>query len=174
MEQRIRLLMQKKDTNNEVNKMTAGVVKQATLSMKGHKMDVSQGFSSDAFLKAPDELFSLLTIVFWDWMKHGTVTKSVLACALIPLLKGNKNPGNTDNYRAIASSSLVLKIFEKCILLIWGDAFNSDSLQFGFKRNCSTNTASWLAHETLQHYLRQGSKPIACAVVKLLTWLSSR
>ena len=107
-EVRIRLLLQKEDTRNEVNKMTAEVVKQATLSMKGHKIDVSQGFSSDAFLKAPDELFSLLAIVFRDWMNHGTVTKSVLACALIPLLKGNKNPGNTDNYRAIASSSLLL------------------------------------------------------------------
>ena len=41
VEQRIRLLMQKEDTKNEVNKMTAEVVKQATLSMKGHKIDVS-------------------------------------------------------------------------------------------------------------------------------------
>ena len=101
-------------------------------------------------------------MVFQDWMIHGTVTKSILACALIPLLKGNKNPDDTDSYRAIASSSIILKIFEKCILLVWGDSFHSDSLQFGFKRRCSTGTASWLANEVFQHYLRQGSKPIAC------------
>ena len=164
VEQRIQKLLLEEDNIKEVNKLTADVVKKATMTMKSHKMDVSQGFSSDAFLKAPDELFGLLACVFQDWLRHGSVTKTVLACALIPLLKGTKNPDNTDNYRAIASSSLVLKIFEKCILLTWGEAFTSDSLQFGFKRNCSTNTASWLANEVLQHYLRKGSKPIACVL----------
>ena len=134
------------------------------MSMKSHKMDVSQGLSSDAFLQAPNTLFSLLSMVFKDWMTHGAITKSVLACALIPLLKGNKNLEETDSYRAIASSTIILKIFEKCILLVWGDSFLSDSLQFGFKRKCRTGTASWLANEVFQHYLRQGSRPIACVL----------
>ena len=101
VEQRIRTLILNEDSNKEVDKLTADVVKQATMTIKGHKMDVSQGFSLDAFLEAPDELFSLLACVFQDWMRHGTVTKSILACALIPLLKllvkGNKNPDNTYN-----------------------------------------------------------------------------
>ena len=42
-----------------------------------------------------------------------------------------------------------------------GNKLHSDSLQFGFKRKCSTGTATWLVHEVLQHYLRQGSKPVA-------------
>ena len=37
----------------------------------------------------------------------------------------------------------------------------TDTLQFGFKRDCSTGQATWLAQEVLQHYLRQGSKPVA-------------
>ena len=38
---------------------------------------------------------------------------------------------------------------------------NSDSLQFGFKKKCSTGTATWLVQEVLRHYLHQGTKPIA-------------
>ena len=94
-------------------------------------MDVSQGFSSDAILHAPDILFSLLALVFQDWMTHGTVTPSILARAFIPLLKNSlKDPGLTDSYRAIAGSLLLLKIFERCILLVWGDKMHSDTLQF--------------------------------------------
>ena len=164
VEERISILLSKENNIAEVNKLTPDVVRKATMSLKSHKMDVSQGLSSDAFLQAPDLLFNLLSMVFKDWMTHGAITKTVIACALIPLLKGNKNPDESDSYRAIASSTIILKIFEKCILLVWGDAFHSDSLQFGFKRNCSTSTASWLANEVLQHYLRQGSRPIACVL----------
>ena len=147
---RIKELLGKEDSRREVEKVTAEVVKQAVLMTKPHKMDVSQGFSSDAMLNAPDILFELLALIFRDWLTHGTVTKSVLVCAFIPLLKGNKDPGNTSNYRAIAGSSLILKIFERCILLIWGDKLHSDSLQFGFKRKCSTDTNIFSARAAVQ------------------------
>jgi hypothetical protein len=136
-------------------------VKQAATALKPHKMDVSQGFSSDALLHGPDLLFGLLALIFRSWLLHGTVTKSVLACALIPLVKAGKDPALSGSYRAIAGSSLLLKLFERCVLLIWGDKLHSDSLQFGFKRRCSTGQATWLVQEVLRHYLHHGSKPVA-------------
>ena len=161
MQNRIRGLVQAEDSVVEVNRVTAEVVKQAACSLKPHKMDVSQGFSSDALLHGPDLLFAHLALIFRSWLLHGTVTKSVLACAFIPLVKGSKDPAQSGSYRAIAGSSLLLKLFERCILLVWGDKLHSDSLQFGFKRRCSTGQATWLVQEVLQHYLRQGSKPVA-------------
>ena len=164
VKERIQKLIHKENSKDEVKKVTAEVVKKAAMMMKPHKMDVSQGFSSDALLHAPDTLFDLLAAVFRDWLTHGTVTKSMLVCAFIPLLKGSKDPGCSDNYRAIAGSSLILKMFERCILLVWGDSLHSDSLQFGFKRRCSTSTATWLVQEVLQQYLNQGSRPVACVL----------
>ena len=102
-----------------------------------------------------------MALVFRSWLLHGTVTRSVLACAFIPLVKAGKDPALSGSYRAIAGSSLLLKLFERCILIIWGDKLHSDQLQFGFKRQCSTGQATWLVQEVLQHYLRQGSKPVA-------------
>ena len=45
-------------------------------------------------------------------------------------------------------------------MLVWGEDLSSDTLQFRFKKKCSTSTASWLIQEVLNTYLKQGSKPI--------------
>ena len=161
LKNRIRRLVQTEDSKAEIDKLTAETVKKAAGKMKAHKMDVSQGFTSDCILHAPDILFQLLALVFRDWLVHGTVTKSVLSCAFIPLIKGQKDPGKSDSYRAIASSSLLLKLFEYSVLQVWGDCLHSDTVQFGFKRGCGTSSATWLVQEVLQQYLRAGSKPIA-------------
>ena len=71
-----------------------------------------------------------------------------------------KDPASTSSYRAIAGSSLILKLFEKTILLIWGDILSSDSLQFGYKAGTSTTQCSWLVQEVVGHYLREGSHPL--------------
>ena len=71
-----------------------------------------------------------------------------------------KDPSDTGSYRAIAGSSLILKVFEKVILLLWGHLLTSDSLQFGFKANTSTSQCTWLVSEIAQHLLRTGSNPI--------------
>ena len=162
LKEKIQGLISIEDSEQEIMKVTGEIVKEAITKMKSHKMDVSQGYTSDCLLHAPDILFNQLAMVFQDWMRHGVITQSILACAFIPLLKNSlKNPGNTDSYRAIAGSSLILKCFETCILIIWGDKLNSDSLQFGFKKKCSTSSATWLVQEVLQHFLKRGSNPIA-------------
>ena len=126
--------------------------------MKPKKGDVSGGFTSDALLNAPDILFDQIAAVFRSFLTHGTVTSYLLACCFLPLLKGSKDPADTGSYRAIAGSSLILKLFEKVILLVWGHLLSSDTLQFGFKPKTSTTQCTWLVTEVVQHFLRQGSQ----------------
>ena len=71
-----------------------------------------------------------------------------------------KDPADTGSYRAIAGSSLILKLFEKVLLLVWGSLLGTDSLQFGFKPETSTTQCSWLVQEVVGHFLRGGSHPI--------------
>ena len=148
------------DSISEVDKVTGAAVKAAFCKMKPRKTDVSGGFTSDCLLHGPDNLFEQLAAVFRGWMIHGTVTSSVLACAFLPLLKTQKPEAETSSYRAIAGSSLFLKVFEKTILEIWGSLLTSDGLQFGYKKGASTTQATWLVQEVIQHYLRNGSHPI--------------
>ena len=142
------------DSMGEVQSVTGAKVKEAVGLMKPKKGDVSGGFTSDA-------LYDILAAIFRSWLTHGTVTLSLLACAFLPLVKSSlKDPADTGSYRAIAGSSLILKLFEKVILLVWGHLLHSDSLQFGFKVDTSTTQCSWLVQEVVGHYLRSGSHPI--------------
>ena len=106
---------------NEVMKIRGESVKEAAGLMKCGKGDVSGGYSSDAILNGPDVLFDQLAAVFRSWCVHGTVTPSLLACAFLPLLKSSlKNPADPASYRAITGSSIILKLFDKVVLLLWG------------------------------------------------------
>ena len=144
----------------EVAKITGSRVKEAACLMKPKKGDVSGGFTSDALLNAPDIMFDQIATVFRSFLTHGTVTSYLLACCFLPLIKGTKDPAETGSYRAIAGSSLILKLFEKVILVVWGHLLSSDTLQFGFKQKTSTSQCTWLVSEVVQHFLRQGSHPI--------------
>ena len=142
------------DSVDEVMKITGEKVKEAAGLMKKGKSDVSEGFCSDAILNGPDILFEKLACVFRSWCVHGTVTPTLLACAFLPLLKSAlKDPASTGSYRAIAGSSLVLKLFDKVVLLLWGHLLSTDSLQFGYKVGTSTTQCSWLVMEVANHFL---------------------
>ena len=129
--------------------------------MKKGKADVTGGFSSDAILNGPDVLFDKLAFIYRSWCVHGTVTPSLLACAFLPLLKSSlKDPADTGSYRAIAGSSLLLKLFDKVVLLLWGHLLSTDSLQFGYKVGTSTTQCSWLVMEVANHFIMNGTCPI--------------
>ena len=151
----------KSDSVHEVRKVTGMKVKEAMCHMKDAKSDISGGFTSDALKNAPDQLFEMIACIYRSWLIHGTVTNSVLACAFLPLLKNSlKDPASTNSYRAIAGSALLLKLFDKVVLLLWGHLLQSDSLQFGYKVGTGTTQCSWLLMEVVGHYLRAGSNPI--------------
>ena len=149
------------DFIKEVNRITAEKVKEAANLMKKGKSDVTGGYSSDAILNGPDILFEQVAAVFRSWCVHGTVTPTLLACAFLPLLKSAlKDPADPGSYRAIAGSSIVLKLFDKVVLLLWGHLLCTDSLQFGYKVGTSTTQCSWLVQEVANYFLRNGTNPI--------------
>ena len=131
--------------------------------MKPGKMDVTEGYSSDALLHGPDHLYEMLASVFRSFLTHGTVTLEILSCAFLPLFKGGlKNPEKFDSYRAIAGASQLLKLFEYVVLIIWGDLLSTDSMQFGFKAGMSTTQCTWVVNEVTNYFMRRGTAVTAC------------
>ena len=114
------------------------VVKNAARFMKKNKGDISGGFKSNALKSGPDILFWKIVDIFKGWINHGYVTKMSLAVSLLPLIKGLTNSASTDNYQLIADTSLLLKLFEKVILILWGPGIQNDDLQFGFRERTGT------------------------------------
>ena len=71
---------------------------------------------------------------------------------------------DSNNYRSIAISSLILKVFDWVIILLYGDKLNLDQLQFSYQPNISTNTCTWLAIETIDFFTRNGSEVSLCSM----------
>ena len=77
-----------------------------------------------------------------SYLKHGYAPDLLLNCALAPIVKDqNGDICDSKNYRAIAISSLILKIFDICILILFANLMASDPLQFGFEKEAPLDNA---------------------------------
>ena len=151
------LIENENDNEHEVFKITGSIVKEAACKMKAGKGVVSEGYTSDAILNAPVILYDHLAAVYRSFLVHGTVSLNLLACGFLPLLKNSlKNSSDVNSYRAIAGSSLLLKLFDQVILLLWGDLMTSD-----YKAEYSTSQCSWFVMEVATHFVRRGTACIA-------------
>ena len=124
---------------SDVNKVTPNVVKDAVNHLNNDKSDPMFSFSSDCFKNAPDSLFVHLSNIFKIFLIHGHVSLFLLLSTMVPLIKdklGNKC--SSKNYRSIAISSLLLKIFDWVVIILFSEALKLDDLQFGYQAGCST------------------------------------
>ena len=154
------------DSNrDEVLKISADIVKEAVGHLKKNKTDPIFQYTSDCLSNAPSILFEHLALVFRLWLFHGHVTETLLLSTLVPIIKDKMgNLCSSDNYRSIAISSLILKIFDWVLILLYGDKLYFDDLQFGYQEQCSTNMCTWMAIETIDHFMRNGSDVFVCVI----------
>ena len=138
-------------------------VKSAAKKLKPNKSDVTSDFTSDCIKAAPNIFFDKLELLFRTSLTHGYFSQVFLICALCPIVKdSNGDISSSKNYRGIAISSLILKIFDNCLLLLFGALLSNDVLQFGFQKKLSTVQCTWAVQETISHYLRSGSEVYCC------------
>ena len=106
-----------------------------------------------------------LTHLIRSFLIHGQVPYFLLVCTLLPLVKDNLGDiTQSDNYRAIASGSQILKLLDIIIIILEGDKFGCDQLQFGFQAKSSTSMCSWGITSVIDYYNRQGSVVYGCAM----------
>ena len=149
----------------EVSKVTPDIVKKAANKLKDNKSDPTYSFSSDCLKHGPDKLFQLLSIAIQSFLVHGHITIFLLLATLIPLIKDKLASINTSsNYRSIAISSLLLKMFDWIILTLFGETFGLDDLQFSYQAGCSTTICSWMVIETISYFMRNGSEVFTCCM----------
>ena len=149
----------------EIKEITPEVVEKATRRLKTKKSDPLLQFNSDCLINAPKVLYEKLSVVFQIFLTHCHVTDMLLMSSLVPLVKDKLgNLCSSDNYRSIAISSLILKIFDWVLIILSGDKLQLDDLQFGYQENCSTNMCTWLAVETIDHFMRNGSDVFVCVM----------
>ena len=146
-------------SHEEVDKITPKLVRTAISKLKNGKTDPVFQYSSDCLKDPPELLCEHLALVYKMFLVHGHVSSMIMVSTIIPLIKdklGDTNASN--NYRSIALSSLILKIFDWVVLLLFDKNLSTDELQFGYQEKTSTNMCTWLAVEVIDYYTRHGSE----------------
>ena len=150
---------------HDVRKVTPDIVKEAASNLRDSKSDPTFNFSSDCVKNSPDNLFSFLSTIIQAFLIHGRVTLFLLLATLVPLVKDKLATLNdSKNYRSIAMSSLILKLLDWIILLLFGVSLGVDELQFAYQPGSSTSMCTWAAVETIDYFMRIGTE------VYLLNW----
>ena len=103
----------------DVHKITPDVVEKAVSQIKSGKSDPVNTFSSDCIKRAPKRFFEYLALIFRSYLIHGHISQVLMLSTLVPLLKDKLGDHcSSSNYRSIALSSLILKIFDWVLILI--------------------------------------------------------
>ena len=148
---------------NEVERLTPSVVYQAIKCLKSCKNDNIYNFKSDAFINGIDVLTNNLTLLFQAFLIHGFVPQIILMSTLQPIIKdklGDKC--SSSNYRAIGGSSLLLKLIDNIVLILFGESFKLAEQQFGFQKSSSTTLCSWTVKETINFFLNRDTPVYTC------------
>ena len=149
----------------QVDRIDKELVAKAMKKMKTGKNDAIFDFQSDCLINGPPELLDHITNLLKLFIIHGEVPSILLLCTLLPIVKDNLGDiTSSDNYRAIASGSLLLKLFDLVILLLEREKLGCDSMQFGFQANSSTTMFTWSVNATIDHLLSNGRKVFGCAM----------
>ena len=119
----------------------------------------------ESFKFGGHRLHLYLSILFNLFLKVGYVPSAFSESAIIPLLKNrNGDITDTNNYRAIALSNSVSKVFEHLLYNFLYSEDDADMHQFGFKKKHSTTSCTYALKQAINYYRLNGSHVFACFV----------
>jgi hypothetical protein len=137
-------------------------VKSAVSRLKPHKNEGCSDLSSDHIINAGDDCFIYIACLLTAIVIHGMVPDTFQRSAIVSIPKGrHTNLSDSSNFRGIALSSIIGKIFDNIILQRYNHKLSSCELQFGFKSKSSTNMCTMVLKETITYYVQHQS-PVFC------------
>ena len=149
------------NSTNHLHSVSSIMVKDAIKKLNKGKGDVSDIFSTDSFINAPDNLCDYLALLFTSMLTHGFSCSYFNLIHFSPIIKNKRKSFNdSNNYRAIAINSSLCKIFDYVLLQYFKDIFSTNSRQFAYKPESSTTTCTFVLLETIDYYIKHGSSVI--------------
>jgi len=95
-----------------------------------------------------------LSLLFNCFIKAGYLLKPFILSLIIPLVKCKSGHlTDVNNYRAIAVSTAISKLFESIVADQYSSTFSADMYQFGFKTGHSTGLCTNILKNCALNYL---------------------
>jgi hypothetical protein len=153
----------KQDDYEVIGKITPDVLMQAAKKLKPGKTDPVLGITSDFPIHSPRIVFELLTVCLRSYLVHAHVSDLLMISTMIPIMKDKMgDETSSDNYRSIAISSLIMKLYDLVIIKVFNEHLFFDDLQFGYQSDVSTSMCTWLAVESISYFRRNGNDVFTC------------
>ncbi len=109
------------------------------LLLKSGKNDGNSGYTSDHIICGTKLLRSHLLKLFNLMINHCFAPDNFRLSTLVPIPKNKRKSINaSNNYRAIALSSVFGKLLDNVILIKYDDVLNTSNMQYGFKKKHRT------------------------------------
>ena len=151
------------DSLKDVDLITPVLIKEIVTKIKNNKNDPIFSLNTDCIKQAPLSFYTHIANIIKASLIHGHISEKLLIATILPLLKDKKGDiESSDNYRSIALSSVILKIFDWIILTLFEDRLSLDDLQFSYQKDCSTNMCTWMVVESINYFRRNNSNVYAC------------
>ena len=132
-------------------------VTRTLMFLKRNKNDGNLGHNTNHIIHGTQKLFVYISVLFNSMVKHGYCPEGFQLCTIVPIPKNSSNSLNdSNNYRAIAISSVLGKLFDHILLKCYSEVFQTSYNQFGFKSGMSTSMCSFTVNEIIQYYTKQG------------------
>ena len=123
------------------------------------------GIQMEALIFGGLKLYVHLSLLFNMFVHCNYLPKQFMHSVIIPLVKcksGNLN--DLDNYRAIAISTALSKVFEGLLLAELTCHINDEERQFGFKSGHSTGMCTNVLKRTVEYFTERGSHVFTCFI----------
>ena len=146
----------------ETNRFTIDEVIKAVKDVKTGKTCGLDNIYGEHLKFANDRLCALLAIVFNTMVIHNHLPLNMLDTIIVPLLKDKQGDvTDKDNYRPLALTCIVSKVFEFIMLHRYSDLLTTTANQFGFKAKMSTEFCMFSLKQVIE-YKYHSSPVFAC------------
>ena len=105
----------------------------------------------------------IVSMFFNACISHNYLPVELIDTLIVPIVKDKKSSiTDMDNYRPIAITCILSKLFEILILTKFGDKLYTADNQFGFKAKHSTDMAVFVFKQVVEFYSKQSSPVYIC------------
>ena len=146
----------------------AELVQNVIKKMKRGKAGGLDGIMIEHLQFSHDLLPCILAKLFNVMLINGHVPRCFGESFTVPVLKSNSSAYcktlTVNDFRGIAISPVLSKVFEHCILERFADYFVTSDNQFGFKRHSGCSHALYTLRSVVDYYVKYGSTVNICSI----------
>ena len=146
--------------SRHLHEVTITDVKIAAKKLRKGKCKTDNAFMSDCIINGSDKLLYFLSKLFTSMISHGYAPDRLNISMMCPIPKNmRKALDDSNNYRAISLNSIMGKLFDNVLLNHLADYLNDSECQFAYKKDASTNLATFAVTQTIEYY-RKNKTPV--------------